>query len=146
MIFFVRSASTRDLEKLVTLMGSDRAGLAAKLAAPGSEFVVADDGKQLGGMGYAALAADQPDTVLLHQIYVHPDFQRQGIGKDMFAELETCFPDATRMRVTVEHDSQAAIAFFQRLGFTKTGKDGNEALIFEKGLQSLIEEFFPKFG
>lgn len=122
MIFFVRSASSRDLGKLVSLMGDDLPQLAAQLAAPGSEFVVADSGRQLGGMGYAALAADLPDTVVLHQIYVHPDYRRQGIGKDMFAELETCFPDATRIRVAVAPQNLSALSFFHRLGFIETNR------------------------
>ena len=54
------------------------------------QFVVADDGKNLGGMGYAAMSRTEPKIAILHQLYVLPQYQGQGIGRDMFAELETC--------------------------------------------------------
>ncbi len=53
-------------------------------------------------MGYAAMSDEMTKTVMLHLLYVRPPLQRQGIGRDIFAELETCFPDAEIMRLEVE--------------------------------------------
>jgi GNAT superfamily N-acetyltransferase len=123
-MYFVRTAGERDLDKVRALLGEtwhatyDRlygadkvdeihaswhsvAALKARLEKMHSEFVVADSGKEIGGMGYATMSAEMAKTALLHMLYVRPSLQRQGIGRDLFAELETCFPDAELMRVEV---------------------------------------------
>ena len=103
---------------------------------------MADDGLRIGGMAFAAPVKGDSDTVQLHQLYVHPDFQRMGVGRDLFAELETCFPDAKRMRAEVEPKNAVAIAFYEAHGFTPVGRTNNcgaeesviPALIYEKAL------------
>ena len=149
-MFFVRTASARDLEKVSALLGEtwhatydalygaekvaelsarwhSVPALKTRLENPDGEFVVADDGRELAGMGYAALSRKRPKTVLLHQLYVLPRFQRQGIGRDLFAELETCFPGATAMQVEVDPRNAAAIAFYAAHGFVKTGETPHSA-------------------
>ncbi|RAX39072.1 GNAT family N-acetyltransferase [Rhizobium tropici] len=164
-MFFVRTASEQDLEKVRALLGEtwhatyDRiygpekvselhaswhstASLKARLANKNSEFLVADDGKTIGGMGYAAMSKEMTKTVMLHMLYVSPKHQREGIGRDIFAELETCFPDAEIMRLEVDPQNEAAIAFYQAHGFVEVGRTENcgsgqsgiPALIFEKPL------------
>ncbi len=164
-MFFIRSASSRDLQTVSELLrttwhatydslyGVDKVeqltrawhsvkALQARLDAKGSEFLVADNGKAIGGMGYAGMSKEKPKTALLHQLYVRPDFQRQGIGKDIFAELETCFPDAETMVLQVEPGNVAAIRFYQGLGFNEIGRTENcgdgqsgiPALVLEKTL------------
>ncbi|MEI2301726.1 GNAT family N-acetyltransferase [Ensifer sp. MJa1] len=164
-MFFVRTASERDLEKVRALLvetwhatydtfyGVEKVNeltqrwhsvpaLKAKLARKQAEFLVADDGRQLGGMGYAAMSESLPKTAVLHQLYVLPKYQRQGIGRDIFAELETCFPDAERMRVEVEPQNLHALAFYRTHGFAEVGKtascgdeqSGLPAIILEKHL------------
>ena len=93
-------------------------------------------------MGYAAMSETQEKTVVLHQLYVLPKYQRLGIGRDMFAELETCFPDAERMRLEVEPQNLHALSFYRAHGFAEVGKTSNcgdeesgvPALILEKRL------------
>lgn len=164
-MFFVRTASEKDLPAVSSLLGAvwhasydglygaERVGaitrdwhsvaaLQAQIRRTDSDFLVADDGKRLGGMGYAAMMPGQPDTVMLHQLYVLPAFQGQGLGRDMFAELETCFPKAQRMRLEVAPDNARAIAFYAGLGFVEVGRTANcgrdqsglPALIMEKRL------------
>jgi ribosomal protein S18 acetylase RimI-like enzyme len=164
-MYFVRTASERDLEKVRKLLvetwhatydalyGVEKvtqltnswhsvAALKSRLGKKNSEFVVADNGADIGGMGYAAMSAELPKTAILHQLYVHPDCQRNGIGRDMFAELETCFPDANVMRLEVEPENHAALSFYVAHGFVKIGKTENcgdgksgiPALIMEKAL------------
>lgn len=139
-MFFVRTAVEADLPKVSALLGAawhqtyDRmigAGAVAavtaawhsvpalktRLAMPASEFVVADDGRQIGGMGFASMDPKAKGKVALHMLYVAPALQRQGIGRDLFAELETCFPDADRMALDVALDNGDAIRFYERLGF-----------------------------
>lgn len=164
-MFFVRSASQADLPKVAGLLGRSwhatydviyGAGKVAEITAswhspdslkrrlerPGSEFVVADDGVRIGGMAYAAIDKNEADVVLLHQLYVEPDLIGQGIGRDLFAEVETCFPAAKRMRLEVEPQNERAVRFYAGLGFREIGwtkncgadQSGIPAMIMEKTL------------
>lgn len=164
-MYFVRTASERDLEKVRKLLvetwhatydalyGVAKVkdltaklhsvpALKARLEKKNSEFLVADNGADIGGMAYAAMASDLPKTAILHQLYVHPECQRNGIGRDLFAELETCFPDAKVMRLEVEPENEPAIRFYRAHGFVEVGKTANcggdqsgiPALIMEKPL------------
>jgi ribosomal protein S18 acetylase RimI-like enzyme len=164
-VFFIRSAGEADLAAVSALLGRSwhatydpiyGAGKVAELTAswhsvpalkvrlerPDSEFVVADDGRRIGGMAYAAMDHDEGDVVVLHQLYVDSDLTGQGIGRDLFAEVETCFPAAKRMRLEVEQKNEKAIRFYKGLGFAEVGwtkncgaaESGIQALIFEKEL------------
>ena len=91
-MFFVRTASERDLPKVSALLaetwhatydalyGPDKVSeitakwhsvpaLTEKLKRKHAEFVVADDGRVLAGMGYAALSEADPKVAVLHQLY-----------------------------------------------------------------------------
>ncbi|MBB5538278.1 GNAT family N-acetyltransferase [Rhizobium giardinii] len=164
-MFFVRTASERDLAKVSALLGEtwhatydalygaekvaeltakwhSVPALKARLARKNAEFLVADNGKDIGGMAYAAMSETLKKGAVLHQLYVLPKFQRQGIGRDMFAELETCFPDAEFMQLEVEPENHAAVAFYEAHGFVKIGETANcgdgqsgiPAIIMEKPL------------
>ncbi|EBW2381230.1 N-acetyltransferase, partial [Salmonella enterica subsp. enterica serovar Enteritidis] len=113
---FIRTASERDLEAVRTLLvetwhatydalyGAERvteitnewhsvAALKAKLDAPRSEFVVADDGKSLAGMAFA-LADETGETVTIRNLYVLPSQQGHGVGGMLMDEIEDSFPEA----------------------------------------------------
>jgi ribosomal protein S18 acetylase RimI-like enzyme len=161
---FVRTASERDLAAVRALLvetwhatydaiyGVQRvteitddwhsiASLKARLSRPNSEFLVADDGKAIGGMAYAAATTD-PKLVMLHQLYVHPSFQRAGIGKMLLDEIEDSFPDARTLRLEVEAANVSALAFYRANGFVEAGATANcgaaqsgiPALVFEKAI------------
>lgn len=164
-MFFIRSASEADLPKVAALLGRSwhatydaiygaekvseitaswhsLESLKRRLAQPESEFVVADDGSSIGGMAYAAMDKDESDVVQLHQLYVEPALVGQGIGRDLFAEVETCFPAAKRMRLEVETKNERAVRFYTGLGFAEVGwtkncgsdQSGIPAVIMEKEL------------
>ena len=160
---FVRTAGARDLEAVRELLTqtwhatydaiyglekvNDITGewhslnaLKAQMKRPNSEFLVADDGKRIGGIAFAAATSD-PAIILLHQLYVHPDFQRQGIGKALLDEVGESFPEAKTLRLEVEEVNGAAVAFYRANGFLPVGNtadcgggSGLPALIFEKKL------------
>lgn len=165
MVFFVRTASERDVEAIRELLAEtwhatyddiygvekvngivaswhSAAAIKASIGKRDGEFLVADDGRMLGGIGFAAMSPSLTKTAILHQLYVHPTCQKLGIGRDIFAELETCFPDAEIMRLEVEPKNQRAINFYGRLGFVEVdrtqncggGASGIEAIIMEKPL------------
>ncbi|MBY5351062.1 GNAT family N-acetyltransferase [Rhizobium leguminosarum] len=161
-MYFVRTAGERDLEKVRALLVESfhasydglhgrakvdelvahlfsAAALKARLVRKDAEFLIADDGRNIGGMGYAAMSQALTKTVMLHLLYVRPALQRQGIGRDIFAELETCFPDAEIMRLEVEPQNAAAIAFYLSHGFTEIGRNENSGA-GQSGIPALVLE------
>ncbi len=159
---FVRTASERDLEAIKVLLaetwhatydaiyGVERvkeitaewhsvASLKARLTLPNSEFLVADDGKAIAGMAFAA-ATDDPKVVMLRQLYVRPGKQRAGIGRMLLEEIEQCFPEVHKLRLEAEEANGQAIAFYLANGFRQTGRTEDparpelSAALFEKEL------------
>jgi ribosomal protein S18 acetylase RimI-like enzyme len=159
---FVRTAGERDLAAVRTLLvetwhatydtiyGAAKvteitdewhsiASLRSRLTRPNSEFLVADDGKRIGGMAFAAATADAK-IILLNQLYVHPDCQRRGIGQALLDEVEASFPEARTLRVEVEEANGGAIAFYRSKGFLPvTSEESRDTsrpttLSFEKSL------------
>lgn len=163
-MFFIRTASLRDIEPVRTLLattwhatydaiyGVDKVNqlilawhspqaMKDRIEKKGGEFLVADDGKRIGGMAYGSMSTKMAKTALLHQLYVAHDLQRQGVGRDLFAELETCFPDAEIMRLEVEPKNTVAIAFYEGVGFVEVdriermaGIEGLPGIVMEKSL------------
>ncbi len=161
MTIFIRSATERDLPAVSELLGlswhetydaiygfervdeitadwHSIASLKDNLTRPNSEFIVADDGEALGGMAFACSNTDD-NTIMLHQIYVHPDKLGQGIGSMLLDEVVDCFPDARGVRLEVESANEYAIAFYKAKGFEQKGETANcgkadsgiPAMIFE---------------
>ncbi len=159
---FVRTASERDLDAIKALLaetwhatydaiyGVERvneittewhslASLKARLKQPNSEFLVADDGKAIAGMAFAA-ATDDPKVVMLRQLYVRPANQRSGIGRMLLEEIEQCFPEARTLRLEAEEANGQAVAFYLANGFSQVGSTVDparpelSALLFEKEL------------
>lgn len=159
---FVRTASERDLKAVRDLLvetwhatydaiyGRERVtditddwhslpSLKRRLDQPNAEFLVADDGKQLGGMAYASADA-AGKSVMLHQLYVRPAFQCRGIGGMLLDEIIESFPDAMLFKLEVEEANTKAIGFYLSQGFVQSGRTANcgaeqsgiPALLFER--------------
>lgn len=147
---FVSSASERDLAAIRALLvetwhatyddiyGEQRVTeitdewhaiplLRANLAQPRSEFLVADDGKTLGGVAYAT-ASEDGKTVTLKRLYVRPAFQRSGIGTALLSEIEESFPGAERLRIEVVVDNHQAVAFYKASGFAMLDGEAGKAV------------------
>ncbi|SMC53479.1 Ribosomal protein S18 acetylase RimI [Fulvimarina manganoxydans] len=148
MTFFIRTAGRADLPTISALLsetwhdtydgiyGVDRVSeitkswhslkaLEPRLGRPESEFVVADDGRRLGGMAFAASSDAQRKLVVLHQLYVHPSVQGQGIGTELLREIFEAFPDALTIRLEVEEANEKALNFYKSHGFVATGRTDN---------------------
>lgn len=143
-MFFVRTAAPGDAERVrellvaswratyVPIHGADIVepviarwhtleAVKDNMAARNGEMLVADNGEAFGGVAFAHTSDDRK-TVYLKQLYVHPDHQRCGIGRDLFAEIETCFPGAETLRLEVDRKNGTAIAFYAAHGLSITGE------------------------
>ncbi len=156
---FVRTASERDLGAIRSLLvetwhatydaiyGAARVteitdawhsipALRERLTMPNSEFLVADDGKEIGGVAFG-LADDIGRTVVLRQLYVLPRHQGRGIGGLLLDEIMESFPEARSMRLEVEQANARAVAFYLGHGFTETASITAEkpgAIVMERPL------------
>jgi ribosomal protein S18 acetylase RimI-like enzyme len=160
MSIFIRTASERDLPAIQKLLGvcwhatydeiygarrvsaitadwHSLQSLKARLAKPYSEFIVAEGSDGIAGMAYASQS--DPGFVMLHQLYILPDAQGQGLGAQMLGEIEAAFPDAKSVRLEVEAANEKAVRFYGRHGFetvSRTENCGEE----ESGIAALILE------
>ncbi|MCQ0986629.1 GNAT family N-acetyltransferase [Jiella marina] len=166
MTFFVRTASRNDLEAISSLLGEtwhatydaiygpekvseittswhSVKALETRLTRPESEFIVADDAERIGGVAFAASSDPERKLVMLHQLYVHPDLQGQGIGTALLEEVIAAFPDATTIRLEVEEANSGAVEFYRAHGFEAIGRtedcggdSGIPAAVYERRLSA----------
>lgn len=158
---WVRTASVDDLETISTMLtetwhdtydaiyGKEKvaeltgawhsvAALKQRLTKPRSEFIVVDDGAEIGGMAYVTQI--DSEASMLHQLYVRPNQQGNGLGEKLLIEAESCFPDVRKIRLEVEEANPRAVKFYERNGFKKVGTNpdcgvkgsGIPAIIMEK--------------
>jgi ribosomal protein S18 acetylase RimI-like enzyme len=162
MIYFVRTATEKDLpairkllvaafeETYVPIHGAEKVAklnegwnselvLRSCLKDPAGEFLVADNGRWLGGVAYATPSRSLPKTIGLMKLYVGPGMKREGIGQNLLEEIETCFPTAERLRLEVDVENAGAIAFYQAKGFEQVGRTENCGAS-ESGMPAYIME------
>lgn len=155
---FVRTASSRDLDAIRALLvetwhdtydaiyGAERvteitddwhspSALKARLDRPGSEFLVADDGKTIAGMAFAS-TMEEGRVVMLYQLYVRPLMQGRGIGTLLIEEIETCFPQASRIRLEIEPANSRAMAFYKTRGYLEADEPAGDGV--SQGLPSVV--------
>lgn len=73
----------------------------------------------------------------LVRIFVHPDFQNQGIGTQAFEFLWKEYPEVQLWRLGTPVWNQRTRHFYQKVGFTEVGKDGRDGILFEKRVDEL---------
>jgi ribosomal protein S18 acetylase RimI-like enzyme len=160
MSIYIRTASERDLPAVQKLLGicwhatydgiygaervsaitadwHSMANLKARLAKPYSEFIVAEGSAGIVGMAYASQS--EPAFAVLHQLYVLPQAQGQGLGGEMLSEIEAAFPDAKAIRLEVEAANEKAVRFYERSGFETVSRTENCGKQ-ESGIAALVME------
>lgn len=89
----------------------------------GTTWLVARiDGKAIG----LCTIIVKEDRNQLQRIYVHPDYQHQGIGTDLWKEAQKYLNAAKDTYVDVADYNQQAIAFYTKLGFVPAGRTHQE--------------------
>ena len=108
----------------VTEITDDRhalANLQRQLASPKWLRLVALFDGPIVGTANATIPAE--DNIDLHQLYVSPEAQGRGIGSALLRATIAHWPYAGRVSLEVDPHNRAAIAFYHRLGFRKTGEN-----------------------
>lgn len=81
-------------------------------------------------VGYVSVFSDGVFTTMFGEVIVHPDFQRQGIGRALFQAVERRFPRAP-MYVKALGDSRS---FFEAIGFKSSATP--QAVLFKHAIAS----------
>ena len=105
--------------------------LAEQLRSSDGVCWVARDGKQVVGM-----CGFNPQRRLIHSVYVAESMRGKGVGTALMRyALGECGPG--RILLLVAAENTGALRFYERLGFTITGRDANWR--FENGSIPEIE-------
>ena len=67
--------------------------------------------------GLTTMGQRTDDTIMLSRLYVHPQYQRHGIGSKLLHAGIAAFPTARIILLEVEEHNQQAYAFYLRHGF-----------------------------
>lgn len=62
-------------------------------------------------------AYEQQGTCYIGKLIVHPEYQNQGIGRKLIAEIESRFGSVQRYELFTGHKSQRNIYLYQKLGY-----------------------------
>jgi ribosomal protein S18 acetylase RimI-like enzyme len=89
-----------------------------------SVALLAWDGQRPCGIAAGYLHADRPSDAVLVSMWVAPTHRRQGIGHQLVEQVVAWAESkgATTVRLMVTSINDPAIAFYERLGFIKTGR------------------------
>ncbi len=126
------------LEKICFSDPWQEVSIASELTNPLSYWLVAMDGDTLAGYVGSQTVLDGSDMM---NIAVAPAYRRQGIAEELIAKLIEGVSDkgAVCLVLEVRASNEAAIALYQKLGFSQIGRRPNyyfkpreDALILRK--------------
>ena len=98
----------------------DDDAIAAGITHDAQDFFVAERAEEV--VGYAHVGPHPPRRVhQLYRLYVHPDEWRDGIGRQLLAEVEQALydRDVTLYEVEVVTDNTIGVAFYESTGFER---------------------------
>ena len=107
----------------------------AQLKDPKHAWRLASQAANPIGFAHARL---ESDICKLDKLYIHPDFQRRGVGRALLDEIKVFARTrrATVMRLQVNRGNLAAIAAYQRYGFVV-----REARVFDIGGGFVMDDY-----
>ncbi len=115
--------------------------LRAEAQRPDEYFGVAkaEDGRIVG---LITMHVRESDGIgIISRLYVHPEFQRQGIGAALLDAAVRAFPAVRRLRLEVEEQNAKGRAFYAKQGFNQIGAKREdisgiivETLVLEKDI------------
>lgn len=107
----------------------------AQLKDPKHAWRLASQAANPIGFAHARL---ESDICKLDKLYIHPDFQRRGVGRALLDEIKVFARTrgATVMCLQVNRGNLAAIAAYQRYGFVV-----REARVFDIGGGFVMDDY-----
>jgi len=81
-------------------------------------------------VAYIRLVGDGHSVLLVQDLLVRPDYQRQGIGKKLLEEALATFPTVYQ-RLLVTERSEKNLAFYQSLGFVELSEQACTGMIYK---------------
>lgn len=86
----------------------------------------------------AGILSGGPDEgkVVLHRLYVHPDFQGNGAGSMLLDQFLEYFEEADAVYVEVEAKNDKAIGFYAHKGFVKDSEKDED--VFGQQTQTIV--------
>ena len=75
--------------------------------------------------GYVALEESEESRVRVDQLFVSPDHEAQGVGRQLleYAEGYAIWRGARALRVVVSEGDRRAVSFYRERGFVAAGED-----------------------
>ena len=86
------------------------------------------DEKEL--IAYIRIVGDGHSVLLVQDLLVRPDYQRQGIGKKLLEKALETFPHVYQ-RLLVTERSEKNLAFYQSLGFVELSEQACTGMIYK---------------
>ena len=80
-------------------------------------------------VAYIRLVGDGHSVLLVQDLLVRPDYQRQGIGKKLLEEALATFPNVYQ-RLLVTERSEKNLSFYQSLGFVELSEQASTGMIY----------------
>ncbi|MFX0095884.1 MAG: GNAT family N-acetyltransferase [Candidatus Hodarchaeota archaeon] len=108
----------------------------------GLYYKIVQDNKIIGGL---ILFKKGKKHIEVGRIYIHPDFQNQGLGTLIFNSLETLFPQTEKWTLDTPSWAHRNHHFYKKVGYTKVGEmslenEENTLFLFEKNIFRISEE------
>lgn len=82
----------------------------------GHQFIIAYDYEKPVAFASYSAKQNQPSVYHLHKIYILPNQQGKGIGKQLMAYIKEDIQPATTLQLNVNRKNKA-LQFYQKLGF-----------------------------
>ena len=109
-------------------MESCREGLTihkSDITDPQNVIHVIEDGAHV--MGFYFLRVKKSSLAKLRFFFMDPEFQRQGFGSALFANVVTVAREKSILSITIESDPYAQ-AFYEKMGAVKVGESTSESI------------------
>ena|SRR5689334_19667521 len=97
--------------------------LTEQLQNPEIYFAVARVGGVVGGV---VTARKQDDAIVVDRLYVRPQYQRRGIGRQLSESSYRAFRGVERVRLSVEAENRKGVAFYAKQGFRETARNSED--------------------
>ena len=97
----------------------------------GDYYKILADGRIIGGL---VLLLKGYRYYELTRIFIHPDFQNQGIGTRAFEFIWSEYPDVERWTLDTPTWNRRTRHFYRKVGFEEVGQDRRGTVLFERNV------------